>query len=94
MPIYVYQPASGSGCEHCRDGVEVLQKLHDAALEQCPQCLGPLKKVVGAPNLSSAAPSLSDRSVERHGFTRYRKLERGVYEKTAGAGPRIIRDED
>jgi putative FmdB family regulatory protein len=94
VPIYIYQAASGTGCDHCRDGFEILQKLHDAPLERCPQCLAPLKKVVGAPSLSSSSPALSDNNVERHGFTRYRKLERGVYEKTAGAGPRIIRDKN
>ena len=88
VPIYVYQPDAGSGCEHCRSGFEILQKLRDAPLEHCPRCLAPLRKVVGAPSLSNSSPSLSDHNVERHGFTRYRKLERGVYEKTAGTGPR------
>lgn len=94
MPIYVYRADSAAGCDHCRDGFEVLQKLGDAPVQRCPKCLASVDKVVTAASLASPAPSLSDRNVEQHGFTRYRKLEHGVYEKTAGTGPDIIRNDD
>jgi len=43
MPIYEYQ------CQACHEGVEVLQKLSDAPLLECPKCGEPaLKKKVSA----------------------------------------------
>ena len=92
MPIYVYRAKSEAGCERCLAGFEILQKLGDAPLNECPHCLAPVAKVISAPNLAANAPSLSDENVGKHGFTRYRKLEKGVYEKTAGKGPDLIKD--
>lgn len=43
MPIYEYQ------CQACHESLEVLQKLSDAPLLECPQCGEPsLKKKVSA----------------------------------------------
>lgn len=92
MPIYVYRAESKAGCPHCQAGFEVLQRLGEAPLEECPRCLAPIAKLISAPNLSTSGPSLSDENVGKHGFTRYRKLDKGVYEKTAGRGPDLIRD--
>lgn len=94
MPIYVYQAAADGGCDHCRNGFEKLQKLRDDPLSQCPHCLGPVTKVVSAPNLASAGADLSEKNIEQHGFTQYRKVEKGVYEKTAGKGPGLLSDKD
>ena len=43
MPIYEYQ------CQACDHGLEVLQKISDAKLQDCPKCGKPaLKKKVSA----------------------------------------------
>ncbi|MCB1688608.1 MAG: zinc ribbon domain-containing protein [Halioglobus sp.] len=43
MPIYEYQ------CQACQEELEVLQKMADAPLTECPQCGKPaLKKKVSA----------------------------------------------
>ena len=43
MPIYEYQ------CSHCENRLEVLQKLNDLPLEDCPACnKSSLKKLVSA----------------------------------------------
>jgi len=43
MPIYEYQ------CSHCENRIEVLQKLNDLPLEECPACnKRSLKKLVSA----------------------------------------------
>ncbi|MBD3618346.1 MAG: zinc ribbon domain-containing protein [Chromatiales bacterium] len=43
MPIYEYQ------CESCGEQMEVMQKMSDAALTDCPKCSQPaLKKLVSA----------------------------------------------
>lgn len=43
MPIYEYQ------CQSCGHAFETMQRLADAPLTLCPQCEGPLKKLISAP---------------------------------------------
>lgn len=90
MPIYEYA-ASGTDCPHCRDHFDVLQKIADAALTHCPQCGNAVVRVIGAPNMAMGnAHTLKENHVAKHGFTQYRRAGGGVYEKTAGKGPKYI----
>ena len=93
MPIYEYQPEGKDSCKYCVRGFELLRKLSDPPLTHCPECQSPVVRVISAPNLGKAGPSLDESNIEKHGFTQYRKLEKGVYEKTAGKGPDIISDD-
>jgi putative FmdB family regulatory protein len=92
MPIYVYKPLDFSECDHCENSFEQLQKINDPHLTNCPECDVPVKRIITAANLASASPSLSEDNIAKKGFTQYKKLEKGVYEKTAGKGPDIISD--
>ena len=94
MPIYVYKPVDTSECDHCEHGFEKLQKIADDPLSNCPECLIPVKRVITAANIASTSPSLDESNISKHGFTQYRKLEKGVYEKTTGKGPAIISDKE
>ena len=89
MPIYEYQSV-GDGCEYCSARFDRLQKISDAPLESCPHCEGKVERLISAPNLGNSGPSLSPDNIEKHGFTQYKKSGDGVYEKTAGKGPRTI----
>jgi putative FmdB family regulatory protein len=90
MPIYEYVPKSG-GCAACRDGIERLQKLSDPPLAACPECAAPLERVIGAPSVvSGQGHVLREGHLAKHGFTQYRKVGKGRYEKTAGKGPPTI----
>jgi putative FmdB family regulatory protein len=40
MPIYGYK------CEQCGHEVEVLQSMSDEPLRVCPNCMGPLRKMI------------------------------------------------
>lgn len=40
MPIYGYR------CEQCGHEVEVLQSMSDEPLRVCPNCMGPLRKMI------------------------------------------------
>jgi putative FmdB family regulatory protein len=43
MPIYEYH------CQHCKKELEILQKISDAPLQDCPECGEPaLKKKISA----------------------------------------------
>lgn len=93
MPIYEYRPAGQQHCTFCVDGFELLRKIKDPPLERCPECGAPIERRLSAPNLARSAPSLSESNIEKHGFTQYRKVDKGVYEKTAGKGPEFISDD-
>jgi putative FmdB family regulatory protein len=91
MPIHHYQPLDVA-CEVCRDGFDVLQKLADAPLVSCPACGAPVHRVISAATVvSGQAHRLSESHAAKNGFTQYRRAGKGVYEKTAGKGPGIIR---
>jgi putative FmdB family regulatory protein len=93
MPIYEYEPAGDRHCTFCVNGFELLRKLDDAAVDYCPECDAPVVRRISAPNLGSAGPSLSESNIEKHGFTQYRKVEKGVNKKTTGKGPDFISDD-
>lgn len=90
MPIYEYAAAE-KGCPHCEAHFDVRQKLADAELKRCPQCGAPIRRVIGAPAVAMGnAHTLSEKHAAKHGFTQYRRAGNGVYEKTAGKGPKFI----
>ena len=96
MPFYTYQydGTAGDGCDHCRQGFDVLQKISDPRLDVCPQCGSRVHKVITAPNVAiGQAHLLKPDNIESKGFTQYRKVGKGVYEKTAGKGPNYISDD-
>ena len=93
MPIYEYRPSGPKTCPFCAGGFEILRKLQDPPLEECPECGAPVERCLSAPNLGTSGPSLDKSNLEKHGFTQYRKVEKGRYEKTAGKGPDFISDD-
>lgn len=94
MPIYTYAPSTDEHCRYCLGGFDRRQKVNDERLQRCPECGSPVQRVISAPTLARPAPSISEKNIGDKGFTQYRKLEKGVYEKTVGKGPAIIRDKD
>ena len=94
MPIYEYQATGNDNCDHCVTSFDVMQKLSDEPLEFCPECHNPVRRKISRPNLASQSPSLSTDNIGKHGFTQFRKVEKGVYEKTAGKGPDFITDKE
>jgi putative FmdB family regulatory protein len=93
MPIYEYQASGQDHCDHCKNTFDVMQKVAEEPLKLCPQCYQPVSRKVSRPNLARAAPSLSEENIEKHGLTQFKKVEKGVYEKTAGKGPDYIMDD-
>lgn len=94
MPFYEYRCSDGEQCDLCGGGFTVLQKLNDAPLTTCPRCDLPVNRVISAPNVvSGQAHKLKTPNIEKAGFTQYRKIGKGVYEKTAGKGPAIIQND-
>ena len=92
MPIYEYQASSAKCCRYCQNTFDIIQKIADEPLSLCPECHNPVERKISRPNLARPAPSLSRENIEKHGMTQFRKVEKGVYEKTAGKGPDFITD--
>ena len=91
MPFYEYIHSSEPACRHCREGFTVLQRLTDEPLTECNHCGAPVRRLISAPNVvGNTSADLKPSKIEQAGFTQYRKIGKGVYEKSAGKGPGII----
>ncbi len=91
MPIHEYVPLAPPGCALCCYGFERLQRVSEPALMHCPACGGTLRRLPGAPQMhAGSAHVLRGDHLARHGFTQYRRVAKGAYEKTTGAGPDTI----
>lgn len=94
MPIYEYVIINKDGSEGER--FEVMQSMKDDALKTHPETGEPVKRVIAAPSLSlkhsesSDKSKLSDKNLDRLGFTKYQKSGEGTWEKRAGKGPDSI----
>ena len=100
MPTYVYSatppepathpaPLPVNPCDVCSGTFEVVQRMSEDALTKCPKCGGSIQRVIMAPNLNGAGtvkkPS-ADR-LAKAGFTQYKRVGKGNYEKSFGSGP-------
>jgi len=92
MPIYEYTAADTQlSCAHCQVSFEILARISDAELSQCPECGAPVKRLISAAAvIGGKAHLLKEAHFSKHGFTQYKKAGGGVYEKTAGDGPKFI----
>ena len=89
MPLYDYAPTSGK-CKVCHGRFEAFQRIADKKLTRCPTCKKACVRLV-SPVTVTGKYSTSDSRVKELGMTKYKKAGDGVYEKTAGPGPRLIR---
>ena len=97
MPTYVYGLVAGtdpkSGCDHCRVQFEVSQRMVEDPLTICPECKAPIERKIQAPNIGNVGDRLkgpSSSSMEKAGFTQYKRSGKGHYEKSFGKGPRHL----
>jgi hypothetical protein len=95
MPIYVYETLEETAADGQR--FEILQRISDPPLQTHPDNGKPVRRVITAPNVvgkhgpSQGRDLLSDKSLEKNGFTRYEKVGDGSYERTAGnKGPKKL----
>lgn len=83
MPLYEYITSDPEkGCRVCRKGFELRRPVDRPALEVCPLCKNPVKKLlsrgVNSPKISKPL-SVSD--AKKAGFTVLEKRDQGTYEK-------------
>ena len=68
------------GCDHCAGGFEIIQKISDEHLTECPQCGAKLIKLISAPAIGGSQSNFDERA-KNAGFTKLKKLGKGEYEK-------------
>ncbi len=85
MPIYEYitEAAEDSDkcCRRCRKGFELQRPLDRPALENCPLCRNPVKKLISSVNTPKILKPLSITDAKKAGFTVLEKKENGVFER-------------
>jgi putative FmdB family regulatory protein len=92
MPIYEYR-CDNTSCASAGERFERLQRLGDEAEVPCPTCAIAATRVISAPSVTMGhGHVLKEKHFSERGFTQYKRLGKGVYEKTAGTGPKIISD--
>lgn len=95
MPTYRYVIVKPDGSDG--EPFEVFQRMTEPALEKHPETGEPVRRVPVVPNLplthgdAAEKHKLSNKNLERLGFTKYERAGDGVYERKAGKeGPRTI----
>lgn len=93
MPIYEYVVINDDGSHG--EVFEVLQRIGEPPLKTQPETGLPVERLISAASVPRPAGTaikgdISDKNLERLGFTKYQKTETGKYEKVLGEGPSHI----
>ena len=96
MPTYVYAILNKKG-HPTGKYFEVVQSMKDETLTKHPDSGRPVKRVPQAPNIAGkwspvkARSTLSNKNLERMGFTKYERKGSGYMERVAGKeGPSTL----
>ena len=91
VPTYTYQVVTDDGSEG--EIFEVVQRMSEDALTKHPETGVEVRRIPSVPNIpgnwadSTTKSKLSNKNLDRLGFTKYEKAGDGHYEKRAGKGP-------
>lgn len=84
MPIYEYELIDDD-CLMCPGRFSAIQGIEDANLEHCPSCGLPCKRVVSQVSISMRQGLSASRAADK-GFTTWKKVRAGEWEKVDGPG--------
>lgn len=100
MPTYVYELLNAKG-EPTGETFEHVQSMKENALTKQPETGKPCRRAIVAPNIAGnwsplkAKSALSNKNLERLGFTKYEKKGKGYMERVAGKeGPKSVSLDD
>jgi putative FmdB family regulatory protein len=80
MPIYEYELCEGE-CKVCQGRFSLNRPVDRAALESCPLCKKPVRKVISSFNTPSVTKPLSTTDAKKAGFTVLKRVGKGEYER-------------
>lgn len=96
MPTYVYEVLGKDG-KPTGETFEVVQSMKEDALTKQPDTGKPCRRAIVAPNIAGkwsdikGKGALSNKNLERMGFTKYERKGKGYMERVAGKqGPKSI----
>lgn len=94
MPTYLYCVVLPDGSDGER--FEAFQAMAEPALTVHPTSGLPVRRLPVASQMQFGSDSqrLSNKNLDRLGFTKYERAGDGTYEKKAGKGPRSIQSND
>ena len=83
MPIYEYE------CQACHHRVELIQKVSDAPLAECPKCKGAVRKLIAPPALQFKGSGwyITDYSAKGKGKTDDAPAEKKVSDSKPSTAP-------
>lgn len=93
MPLYEYAVVNKDGSHG--EVFEVLQRIGEPPLDTHPETGQSVVRLISAasvprPGGGPLKGDLSNRNLEKMGFTKYQKTDTGKYEKVVGDGPSLI----
>ena len=94
MPTYVYQVINEDGSDG--ETFEVVQPMTDPPLATQPETGRPVRRIPQAPTIPGPGSDhatkqlLSNKNLDRLGFTKYARAGGGHFEKKAGTGPDVL----
>lgn len=80
MPIYEYELCEGK-CHACPGRFTLNRPVSREALEKCPLCKKPVRKVISSFNTPKYSKPLSVSDAKKAGFTVLKKVGKGEYER-------------
>lgn len=85
MPIYEYRSLDpddpGGSCVVCRKGFELQRPIDREALEKCPTCRRPVRKVISQVSTKVVTKETTDAEAKAAGFHVFNKNCDGGYDK-------------
>jgi len=88
VPIYEYEPDDRE-CLICDGRVEAMQGINDEPLKYCPTCGLEVRRVVSRASFKLQQSTNPEKAAAK-GFTTFKKVEKGKWEKVGGEGPDMI----
>ena len=97
MPLYEYAVILPDGSHG--QTFEILQRLGEQPLAIHPETGEPVERIISTingpmPPGDRIKGDISNKNLEKQGFTKYQKTSTGKYEKVLGDGPDLIRRDD
>ena len=100
MPTYVYEILDKKGTPTGKT-FEIVQSMKDDTLTKHPETGEPVRRAIVAPAIAGkwsdikGKSALSNKNLERMGFTKYERKGKGYMERVAGKeGPKSISADD
>lgn len=80
MPIYEYELCEGD-CNVCHGRFTLNRPIGREALEKCPLCRKPVRKILSTFNTPKITKPVSITDAKKAGFTVLKKVSHGEYER-------------